>query len=139
MNRRTKESVYNKLYHFFTEDKNCIYCGELGSTVDHIPALDWVSCLGSDYFTKRKIEFLLASCCWECNSTLIDKDVFTINDRKDYLFRAYQAKYENLLHSPDWEEDDIKKLSKNLQYITRNKILLKQIIKERLRTLEQWI
>lgn len=139
MNRRTKESVYNKLYHFFTEDKNCIYCGELGSTVDHIPALDWVSCLGSEYFTKRKIEFLLASCCWECNDTLSDKDFFTVNDRKDYLLRTYMYKYEGLLNSPDWDEEDINELSPNLQLITRNKISLKRIVNERLLTLETWI
>lgn len=137
MKRENKESIYNQSYSFLSQENRCMYCGVPSECIDHVPPINWVESLGSKYFKEKGIQLYFVNSCVDCNSKLSDLALFTILDRKIYLFGRYSKKHRKILLAPDWSEEELKSLSRNLAQKIRHKMKKKKFLLERLNFLRE--
>lgn len=106
----------------------CIYCGALAETKDHVPPLSAVSSLGADYFE----ELLVVPACNECNSTLGDKWLCEIEDRREFLLNNYKEKYKKILKSPSWSDEELASVGESLRSAIKGQEYFRRHLAERL-------
>lgn len=78
----------------------CVYCGELADTVDHLLPKGFTG------EADRKRVPVVPS-CRECNSTLNDKYIPDVVDRREYVHSKYRTKYRRDLRAVQWGESDM--------------------------------
>lgn len=103
---------YAKHVYAFNQER-CIYCGDIPQTVDHVPALNWLYCLGSEYF--KKIPIVTVPACKRCNAWLGDKPYHTIRQRKGYIATKLRQVFDRIMASPKWEDDEIEEMGFTFQ------------------------
>lgn len=86
----------------------CIYCGELADTLDHLLPATWTGTAA-----RRRIPVVPA--CRECNSTLNDKHITDVAERRSYVQAAYRAKYRKYLRVILWSDDDLMAMGPSLR------------------------
>ncbi|WEF29991.1 HNH endonuclease [Klebsiella aerogenes] len=86
--------------------KRCFYCGDDSQiTRDHVIPVSYTG--GKRHYDRNDV----VDCCKECNCTLGDKPLFTVEGRAQYLFERYSQKYKKIIHRPVWGEDELKGMS----------------------------
>ena len=119
----------------------CIYCGDAATSEDHVPALQWIYALGTDYFNSKKIQPLKVPSCSRCNAWLGTKPYHTIRQRKGYVASKLRSVSEKILASPKWELDEIEEMGYNLRAILSDAEAVKLYLARRIswaETIFQW-
>ncbi len=97
----------------------CIYCGNTTCiTRDHVISVSWTGYKRS--YTKGNV----VPACMECNGLLGNRILHCISLRASYLVQALSFKYKKALNHPDWDDEEIKTMSKEFQktIIARNNL-----------------
>ena len=107
----------------------CAYCGWSGGDRDHVPALSmyWIGGRKRAPFRGRWVP-----ACKECNTSLGNSYLLTIQDRADHLIDIYEKKYRKLLNQPVWGEEELEKMAPGMQAFIQAKTAKRQIILDRL-------
>jgi hypothetical protein len=66
--------------------------------------------------------------CSECNGLLGSIALFSIYDRAAYLEDKLNCKYSKILNIPEWSDDELAELDKNLRRKIKATIQLKNIV-----------
>ena len=132
--RVRRERQYNHLYreHPLNSLERCLYCGEPGACLDHVPALVSVDSGG----ISNDIPHLLVLSCLHCNLTLGDKRIHTLEARQKYLAFALRAKYRRVLSREDWSYQEMEALLGVLRIDIRHQGEVRRWIHRRLEYLE---
>ena len=109
----------------------CVYCGEIGDSVDHVPPTSVRPTL-RDMGIAHEYPFLEVRSCRECNSAL-GPDGWTISERKKLIKRWLVRRYARVLRMPDWTPDELLDLGPNLAGHVSIGVFKKRIIERRLR------
>jgi len=109
-----------------------MYCGDLGESVDHVPSLNSVDVLGTEYFDKLRITLLAVDSCRECNSVLGDKPHYRIADRVKILAKRYRKKYKSDLETPKWSVEEIDELDYSLSSYIEQRMTIKVWVERKL-------
>lgn len=96
-------------------DNICIYCGELATSIDHVPPQSVRPFISADPRLKEQYPFLEVPCCHDCNSRLTDYAAWSIDARKKLLIEKLKRKHKKLLKAPIWSSEDLKELGETLQ------------------------
>lgn len=112
--------------------KTCYYCGQLATTIDHVPPQSARIELHSLGLTT-KFPFFEVGACKECNSALGARGIWTLAGRKRYIKAFLQKKYKKYLRIPDWDEAALKELGDTLRDYTLSSIIIRNVIRNRLR------
>jgi hypothetical protein len=90
----------------------CVYCGEMADTLEHCPPLILVS---NEISEEDRENLLLVPACRECNTSLGDRYLLTLQDRAEWLVSFYKRKYKKFNRTVAWEEDEIDELDGGLK------------------------
>jgi uncharacterized protein Usg len=105
--------------HFLTEGYYCFYCADPADTLDHVPPLSSMEILNKEKRKKDKIPATLVPCCKECNSSLGDRQLWTVFDRLLYLETYYDAFFKK--QKAMWTEEEIAELGPSLRESVRHR------------------
>lgn len=97
------------------ERLTCFYCGELGSTKDHL----FPQIIGDGMGDTVRA-------CVECNSTLNAAFATSTEERMKRLYLVYVKKYKLDQKIPEWSDDEISGLGPNLRTAVKGKIHKRQ-------------
>lgn len=100
--------TYKKL-HVDYDRYQCVYCGELADTMDHVPPRDISERM------ELEIDHILVPSCNECNRTLSNLFLLTLAERAEYIKRKYAKKYRKYNHSVKWDTDELNELDGSLK------------------------
>lgn len=78
----------------------CIYCGDLANSVDHLYPSPWTGVPN-----KYKDRGPTVSCCRPCNSILRDIAIHTIGERREYIKERLKEKNWRFLKEFTWPTD----------------------------------
>lgn len=92
--------------------KGCFYCGDNWADLDHCPPLSWLDTKDLKWFKEREIGFYLVNSCKDCNSSLGDKPLFTLQERADFTRSRLEKKAEKTVL---WSKDEIAEMSPRFQ------------------------
>jgi len=130
MNRKTKENIYNHLYtRKFKWLKQCIYCGEYATDLDHVMPLHIVSTLdmtGENVRKELKQGLSLVPSCSECNSMAGSAPFDLIRDKREYVQNKIRKKYAKYLNQVHWEDWEIEELGPNMKREVNRSLKLKK-------------
>lgn len=135
--RNKKLSLYNHYYSILSNEKICVYCGATGETEDHIPALDWIDCLGAAHFLEKGISLWIIWSCLECNLLLSTKNLFTIEERKAYLVTKYLRRYKEYLGGSSWTKEELEDVGPSLKRMLEEKVKTQEHILARMKVLRE--
>lgn len=82
---------------------------------------------------QERFPFIEVDACRECNNLLNTRDLWTIAARKKFIRRILRIRYRRLLKLPDWTDEQLKELGRNLRSYIKASIIAKQVLLERLR------
>lgn len=116
----------------------CYYCGEPGTTVDHVIPRTLLHQLATlederttrELYARHKIKVVPA--CRECNNRLASKYFPTLEKRRAYAKERIRKKYKNALETPGWSDSELARLSEDLQGYVLSMLAFKQHILRRL-------
>jgi len=114
------------------ERYKCVYCGDIANELDHVIPKSYAN---TQSYSKDKV----IPCCKECNVNLGNVAYHTISGRASYLIPIYRKKYNKILKFPEWDEYDLEDMSKNMKksiIFMQNK---RELIKLRIKNLENVI
>lgn len=104
----------------------CEYCGLVADTVDHVPPVSIrpvLVGLGLD----SMYPFVVVRACRQCNSTLGDRALWTVEQRRDYIKSWLQRRYKKYLNLPDWTDAELNALEYSLRTTTIHRLNVKKI------------
>lgn len=130
MSRCQREYVYGHKYKKILLDgpQTCIYCGLFAEEKDHIPPLYWIrECSEADC--------VLVWACKECNHTLRNQLLYTIEERCKFLYKKYKRKYAKILKIPNWSNKELSDIDKSFQLYILDGLTKKRATQERLKYL----
>jgi hypothetical protein len=110
----------------------CIYCGQVGDNVDHVPP----TCARPNLISmglQFQYPFLEVRCCGECNSALGSQGFWTVTERKRYIKQWLVRRYARVLGMPEWTPEELLDLGPGLSIHVSSGIYKKQVIERRLR------
>jgi len=132
--RRHREyllKTYGKRYgRHWSSRPGCFYCGDKWFELDHCPPLNWCEAKEYKWFKERKIGFYLVNSCSECNRTLSNRALFTLQERADYIRIRLEKKAEKIVI---WSNDEIKQMSERFQKTIKARQQMQNILLDRLR------
>ena len=111
----------------------CAYCGWSGDTRDHVPALSMYWLAGANRRQKasfKRNKWIPA--CKECNTSLGNSYLLTIQDRANHLIDRYEEKYRKLLNQPVWGEEELERMGPSMKQFIQSKAVERQILMDRL-------
>ncbi len=110
----------------------CTYCGIGANAVDHVVPVSY-----NKNKRKKNKKALDKSktvpCCHQCNSILSNVACHTIHERAEHVAIRLSQKYEKLLNSPYWSDEEIEELDNYIQSKVIGEQARKQIILNRIR------
>lgn len=110
----------------------CIYCGEIGESIDHVPprvSREKLIELG----LVERYPFFEVRACRECNCALGKLALWTLRERKRYIKEWIERRYRKYLMMPEWEPKDIMDLGENLQREVVHGVAMKRWVERRLK------
>ena len=109
--------------------KLCVYCGEIATERDHVPAKRVRRIL-----LRAGIAFerAIVDSCKSCNSMLGGKPLVTLADRRAYIRHKLWRKNWKLITSPSWGDSEIAQLGESLGTWVRSMQQRKQRILRRI-------
>jgi hypothetical protein len=117
----------------FVELSRCEYCGEIATTIDHLPpkvVRNRLMALGR--FEQYLPFFRLIPACHECNVALGARVPFSFKGRKRYIKYWLKRRYGKYLRLPNWSDDDIAELGFDLKSSVRKALTIKRHAEARL-------
>lgn len=111
----TAHWIYKKKFAWLD---TCIYCGCKAEQLDHVLPVSFAAQLNlSDARVIKEVfrGLYLVPCCGECNRIASSKPFFSILEKRKYIQAKLRNKYSKLLHSPDWDVDEIEELEGTLR------------------------
>jgi hypothetical protein len=87
--------------------------------------------MASDPAAFGKYRFYEVDCCKECNSGL-NKQLWTLKERKAYIGKWLQRRYKKLLKMPDWTEGELNNVSVDFRVRIESSLRLRDVVKRRL-------
>ena len=87
---------------------DCVYCGESATTKDHLLPRSWSGDAG------RRLVPVVPS-CQECNSTLGDRFLPDVMDRRNYVHERYRVKYRKPLKAVLYGPTDLEQFGPGLR------------------------
>ena len=116
-NRKTV-SVYEERYQIVTGERDenwplCVYCGRPAGTRDHVPPISRVN--DYDSLGLQTPIYVKVPACAECNTIGSDQLQESFMDRVEFIKDKLARKYARALATPDWDEEELGKLGRNLQ------------------------
>jgi hypothetical protein len=109
----------------------CEYCGMPADTVDHIPPRS-VRQFICDSGLQGRFPFKIVSSCRECNTLLIDRDLWTLRERIEFIKKELRRRYRKHLSVADWTDNEISELGFNLQKAVQHGMVMSELIKYRI-------
>lgn len=103
---------YGSLYRRINGDQ-CVYCGDPSGTADHIPAINWLYAMGSQWAIDHGIELVLVPACNYCNSELSDRPLHTLDARRAHIKQRLAA-LAGRIRCADWDAEEIGDLGRGL-------------------------
>lgn len=122
--RRILLEKFGGMFRRYPSSKRCcIYCGmTVNITTDHVPPLDALDALGSEYFSDRGINLWLVNACQQCNSALGSLEwLHTITDRRKHIAKWLLKRYKRTLEGAAWSEDELEELGPGLRDFIRSR------------------
>jgi len=107
----------------------CFYCGELGTSRDHIFAHSARINVGRG--TRNFAGQETVNSCDECNNIMGNRHPYSILDRVAYLIERLDARYQLQVQVPEWDEEELEELGQNLRRMIGAKIKQRQRALER--------
>ena len=124
----------------------CYYCGSSNpDTLDHTIPVSYYSSepvrksRANVSAVRSKSPVPVVDACGECNRTISNKLIMDVRERASYLKEKYLKKYNRLLKSPNWDEEDLEDLGWSLRSTVENNIQLKENMQNRLSSLDMVI
>ena len=111
----------------------CTYCGDAATDRDHLIPQSH-SATGVSSFARH----LWVWACGECNILLSDRPLFTVEERGAFLLNRIPERYEKLLNSPVWDDDEIDELGPSLRNTIIEGERKKRWVADRVRFLTKW-
>lgn len=117
--RKTDLELYDHLYHIFKIARSpegfiqCFYCGMPADTIDHVPPISKVAQYRQ--FNLANELYVKVTACRSCNTSLGDSLQINILERADVRRRQLEKEYAKFLKMPNWSEEEISNLGKNLR------------------------
>ena len=102
------DKFYKKL-HIENDHYQCVYCGELADTMDHVPPRS---------ISERmdlEINHILVPSCKECNTALSNLFLLTLAERAEHIKSRYIKKYKKYNRSVKWDSDELSELDGSLK------------------------
>jgi hypothetical protein len=116
---------------FIDNDGLCVYCGQKASTLDHFVPLSVIYMLSDIRGVPR--EKITLECCSECNG-IAGSNVFkSVAHKRSYIFAALREKYQRLLDTPEWSENELDELGYALRTFVAAGLQRREWIAERLK------
>ena len=112
-------------------DNRCIYCGDVSDTVDHVPCLDALYCLGSGFFEDVGIVPQKFPACRECNSFLGNIFLHKLHQRGHYIHDKFMKKYAKILGTPAFSQEEIEEFDRGLRHTIENRETVKKWARRR--------
>lgn len=111
----------------------CFYCGDTTREItrDHVRPVSIDSAKRS-HDAKDTV-----SCCRECNTTLSDNFITTVEERSAFLVDKYLVKYRSILNTPRWSEEELNELGPHMRSKVLANVSEKQYVVERLKRLNE--
>lgn len=112
---------YGGLYgrHFWDGEYKCFYCADEVGCLDHCPPISAFTFADAKYFRKQEIPLVTIPCCFECNSMLSDRKLFTALERLEYLELRYDKKFNTA--SALWSDEEIAEMGFSFRNTLRAK------------------
>jgi hypothetical protein len=128
--RRFLLKVYGGRYEkHYSSRPGCFYCGDKWTEVDHCPPLSWVEAKEPSWFWMRKIKFVLVNSCHECNISLSDQPLFTLQERATFIRHRLENKAEKFVF---WSDDELKEMSPRFQRSIKARMELQNTLIDRI-------
>lgn len=105
----------------FLRDKGlCAYCGEYGDEVEHVVP----RCAGLPTYTLPA--------CRECNGIALGRLFKSFEDKATFIRGGLSAKYQHVLQKPEWTDDEIDELGKNMRAKIRALMVAREVMLRRI-------
>lgn len=115
-----------------TPPRKCLYCGSPAECLDHILPVSAFTVGKRKSRNFRGMKRLLAYACLHCNAMLGNKRIETIFERKEFLANRLEEKSRKLLKQPDWTDEELDDLGKDIRRRVEMSILNKRVIQIRI-------
>lgn len=107
---------------YYREHKlTCFYCGEVGTSKDHLYPQVWGEGAGDT-----------VPACAECNSMLSCHFATSVEERFINLYRGYVKKYQVFSRIPEWEDEELEGLGRSLRDRVESSLQKRDRIQRRL-------
>ena len=104
-----KTVLINYIHPDYPSD-DCVYCGELASTRDHLLPRNFTG-------NADRLRVPVVPACNECNSTLNQVHIPDVMERREYLQNKYRTKYKSFLKVIWYGEVDLLEFGPQLRYM----------------------
>ena len=104
----------------------CVYCGELGNTKDHIPASFYRSVLSPYHYPFHEVV-----ACRECNCAIGGKPLHTLAERQLWIRFYWARKVEKLKPLKPWTNAELMTLRPTLRRKLRRKLNIEGKLRRR--------
>lgn len=94
--------------------RNCVYCGEIAESLDHVPPV-------SSYSLRRmacllyRTNYRAVPACSHCNAVLSNFGIYTINGRAKYLLETFSKRYQKLFQQGIFTEAELRDMGRCLR------------------------
>ena len=110
----------------------CYYCGELATTVDHVPPLSARPNILA-FGLAGRYPFTEVPACRDCNCCgLNDRALWTLASRRRFVKQWLRRRYRKYLRIPEWDESEIGRLGPAMQRYVLHGLAMKEQIERRL-------
>lgn len=104
----------------------CEYCGLVGDTVDHIPPISIRPAL-VDLGLAATFPFIIVRACKECNCALGDRALWTVPERRAFIYKWLEHRYRRFLDIPHWTTEELETLDYTLKKRTMQGIAIRDL------------
>jgi 5-methylcytosine-specific restriction endonuclease McrA len=109
----------------------CVYCGLVGDSIDHVPPSSVRPSL-LDLGLAKRYPFVEVRACQECNSALSNRALWTVGARKEYIKRFLRARYRRFLKIPSWSDRELGALDPHMREHVLQGLDVRDLIKARI-------
>lgn len=109
----------------------CVYCGLLAGTIDHVPPISVRPTL-IDLGLAARYPFLEVRACHECNVGLGARPLWTVAQRKQWIKGWLRRRHRKYLVIPDWTEEELAALGDELRQHTEHGLAVRDLMRFRL-------
>jgi hypothetical protein len=110
----------------------CYYCGQIATTIDHVPPKVYRPFIIADRELSKRYPFKEVPCCRECNCSILGSKYWTLYERKLFIKKRLAEKYRKILNTPMCSDSDLAQFGFTLQSLIIQRMALRELIEKRL-------